>query len=53
MFFPIEMRTSPPYVRGRTDNQHFNQLMVEQVPDKTLTGCNDKLFDFLDYRFGE
>jgi RNA-directed DNA polymerase len=37
----------------KTVNQHFNQLKVEQAPDKTFIGRIDKGFDFLGYRFGE
>ena len=36
----------------RTVNQHFNQLNVEQAPDKTFIGRIEKGFDFLGYRFG-
>ncbi|MFT5542334.1 MAG: RNA-directed DNA polymerase [Arenicella sp.] len=36
----------------RTVNQHFNQLKVEQAPDKTFIGRIEKGFDFLGYRFG-
>ncbi|MFT7052884.1 MAG: RNA-directed DNA polymerase [Psychromonas sp.] len=36
----------------RTVNQHFNQLKVEQAPDKTFIGRIEKEFDFLGYRFG-
>jgi RNA-directed DNA polymerase len=36
----------------KTVNQHFNQLKVEQAPDKTFIGRIDKGFDFLGYRFG-
>ena len=34
-------------------NQHFNQLKVEQAPDKTFIGRIQKGFDFLGYQFGE
>jgi RNA-directed DNA polymerase len=37
----------------RTVNQHFNQLKVEQAPDKTFIGRIEKGFDFLGYQFGE
>jgi RNA-directed DNA polymerase len=37
----------------RTVNQHFNQLKVEQAPDKTFTGKISKGFDFLGYQFGK
>jgi RNA-directed DNA polymerase len=37
----------------KTVNQHFNQLKVEQAPDKTFIGRIDKEFDFLGYQFGE
>jgi RNA-directed DNA polymerase len=36
----------------KTVNQHFNQLKVEQAPDKTFIGRIEKGFDFLGYRFG-
>ena len=36
----------------RTVNQHFNQLKVEQAPDKSFIGRIEKGFDFLGYRFG-
>jgi hypothetical protein len=32
-------------------NQHFNQLKVEQAPDKTFIGKISKGFDFLGYHF--
>ncbi|MFT5675108.1 MAG: RNA-directed DNA polymerase, partial [Paraglaciecola sp.] len=35
----------------RTVNQHFNQLKVEQAPDKTFIGKISKGFDFLGYHF--
>lgn len=36
----------------RTVNQHFNQLKIEQAPDKTFIGRIEKGFDLLGYRFG-
>jgi RNA-directed DNA polymerase len=35
----------------RTVNQHFNQLKVEQAPDKTFIGKISKGWDFLGYHF--
>jgi RNA-directed DNA polymerase len=35
----------------RTVNQHFNQLKVEQAPDKTFIGKVSKGWDFLGYHF--
>ena len=32
-------------------NQAFNELHLEQYPDKTLIGRTDRGFDFLGYRF--
>jgi RNA-directed DNA polymerase len=37
----------------RTVNRHFNQLKVEQAPDKTFIGKISKGFDFLGYQFGK
>jgi RNA-directed DNA polymerase len=37
----------------RKVNQHFNQLKVEQAPDKTFIGRISKGFDFLGYQFGK
>jgi len=37
----------------RTVNQHFSQLKIEQVPDKTFIGKISKGFDFLGYQFGK
>jgi RNA-directed DNA polymerase len=37
----------------RTINQHFNQLNVEQAPDKTFIGRISKGFNFLGYQFGK
>jgi hypothetical protein len=37
----------------KTVNQHFNQLKVEQAPDKTFIGRIEKGFDFLGYQFGQ
>jgi RNA-directed DNA polymerase len=37
----------------RTVNQHFNQLKVEQAPDKTFIGKISKGWDFLGYQFGK
>jgi RNA-directed DNA polymerase len=34
-------------------NQHFNQLKVEQAPDKTFIDKISKGFDFLGYQFGK
>jgi len=36
----------------KTVNQHFNQLKVEQAPDKTFIGRIEKGLDFLGYQFG-
>jgi RNA-directed DNA polymerase len=36
----------------RRVNQHFNQLKIEQAPNKTFIGRIEKGFDFLGYRFG-
>jgi len=35
----------------RTVNQHFNELKIEQAPDKTFIGKISKGFDFLGYHF--
>jgi hypothetical protein len=35
----------------RTVNQHFNQLKIEQAPDKTFIGKISKGWDFLGYHF--
>jgi RNA-directed DNA polymerase len=35
----------------RTVNQHFNQLKVEQAPDKTFIGKISRGWDFLGYHF--
>jgi RNA-directed DNA polymerase len=35
----------------RTVNQHFNELKVEQAPDKTFIGKISKGWDFLGYHF--
>jgi len=35
----------------RTVNQHFNQLKVEQAPDKTFIGKIRRGWDFLGYHF--
>jgi RNA-directed DNA polymerase len=37
----------------RIINQHFNQLKVEQAPDKTYISKISKGFDFLGYQFGK
>jgi RNA-directed DNA polymerase len=37
----------------RTVNQQFNQLKIEQAPDKTFIGRIAKGFDFLGYQFGK